>query len=109
MQENTDQKNSEYGHFSRSVLFPIPSIQTKSKEEFRRNHDEFDQILIMINFHDIRKLFVSSLSFQLKFYQNFMSPVETLPLFIPAFCKQLWELKLNSYVSCVLISLHLIC
>ena len=81
MRENTDQKNSEYGHFSRIVL---------PKEKFRRNHDEFDQILRMINFHDILKLFVTILSLQLKFYQNFIYPFETLPLFIRAFCKQLW-------------------
>ena len=52
MRENTDQKNSEYGHLSRSV---VQSEQSKHQKKVKRGFivfiDNFEQMLAASNAH----------------------------------------------------------
>ena len=79
-----------------SVVSNITNFRTESKENFKKIHDEFGEMLRAINFKNIQKQFDRSLSHQLKFYINYMSLFETLLLFIRASREQLWQLHLDS-------------
>ena len=79
-----------------NVVSNITNFRAESKENLKKNHDEFGEMLRAINFKDIQKRFDENLSHHLKSYRNCMCLLETLLLFIRASREQLWQLHLDS-------------